>query len=72
MDTDNSSNSRCRVNNTIGMRLASGGSQVDDSRLMLQHKEIERQWVVKGEGTLLYLFTCAGLYLDVKLIHTKD
>lgn len=39
---------------------------------MLQHKEIERQRVVKGEGTHLYLFTCAGLYLDVKLIHTKD
>lgn len=54
------------------MRLASGGSQLDDSRLMLQHKEIERQRVVKGEGTHLYLFTFAGLYLDVKLIHTKD
>lgn len=54
------------------MRLTSGGSQLDGDRLMLQHKEIERQGVVKGEGTLLYLFTCAGLYLDVKLIHTKD
>ena len=47
---------------TRGMRLNSGGSQLDD-RLM---------WMSKREGTHLYLFTCAGLYQDVKLTCTND